>query len=71
MAAYVSGVDKESGCVSFTISSPSDISKLPTTISPGIDELKHVNPIPGGDVLCISSSEVYVLDIEDNTWKTI
>lgn len=71
MAAYVSGYDKSSGCVSFTISSPSDISKLPTTILSGSDELKEVRPIPGGDAICISNGEVYLLDAEDNTWKMI
>lgn len=71
MAAYVSGVDKGTGCTSFTISSPADISKLPTTVSAGTDELKYVNPIPGGDALCISTSEIYVLDAEDDTWKVI
>lgn len=69
MAAICSDFNEKTNYASFTISTPTDVGKLPTNTSNGTDELKYIRPIVGGDAICMSTGDVYMLDADDSTWK--
>ena len=71
MAAVLTNKVEMYNQAEFTLSTASDISKLPTLTTGGSDELSYMGPVKmGSTAFVIATSSVYMLD-EDNTWKAI
>ena len=65
--------DANTNIPTFTCSTTSDVSTLPTTHNYGtFPNAKIYGKAPHGSTcLVLSTSEVYMLDGEDDTWKVI
>lgn len=64
--------DSDNTAASFVVSNAAELSKLPTTKTPGVENLKNVKfAWHGSDAFVLGTGDVYMLDGDTDTWRKI